>query len=58
MLPEAGDQGDEGDLRGIRFAGKHAFAEKGPGQRDAVEPTLKTVRIPALDRVGVTEVME
>lgn len=48
------DDGDKGDLGGIRREGKHRFAEKGRSKRDTVKPPHKAIFLPCFDAVGDT----
>lgn len=57
-LAETLDEGDEGNLRGIGDAAEHRFAEEGPADGNAVEPSDEFAIPPGLDRMGVAEFEE
>ncbi|MCY1516384.1 hypothetical protein D9M68_510110 [compost metagenome] len=51
--PAQRDQAGQRDLRGVRTAREHRFAEYGPAQRHAVEPARQLAVDPGFDAVGV-----
>ena len=55
---EAGNQMHERHLRGVAGAVKHAFAEEGAAEIDAVKAADQIVTLPYLDAVGVAQVVQ
>ena len=52
------DQMHQRDLRGVARGVKHALAEEGASQADAVEPADEVVALPGLDAVAMAELVQ
>ncbi len=49
---------DEGDLARVRLQRKHAFAEEGAPEGEAVKPADEAIVVPRLDAVRIAELMQ
>jgi len=58
VLPHGSHQPGQGDFRCVPFPAEHAFAAEHPVKAHAIEPADQLTLAPALDRMGLAQIVE